>query len=267
MSDPEAYEVFAIRYGSRQERHRHENFITADPHDGIMPLDYYVWALVNERRTIVVDTGFDHAEAERRERQLFRLPREGLAMLSIEAAAVETVIVSHLHYDHAGTLDDFPQARFHVQELEMSYTTGPHMCEEYFRYAYTAEHVCAMVRRMFEGRVAFHRGAAEVAPGVSVHHIGGHTMGMQCVRVLTKRGWVVLASDASHFYENMQTASPFPIVYNVGDMLAGFTTMRGLAESDDHIIPGHDPQVMALYPAPRAGLEGIIARLDVAPMG
>ena len=82
-----------------------------------------------------------------------------------------------------------------------------------FGYAYSARHVTAMVERLFEGRVAFHDGADEIAPGISVHHIGGHTMGIQCVRVLTKRGWVVLASDASHFYENMEAVAPFPIVY------------------------------------------------------
>ena len=268
MSDPEIHEVFAIRYGSRAERRRDENFIIPpDLHDGPMPLDYFVWAIVNERRTIVVDTGFDHQEAKRRERRLLRLPREGLAMLGIEAASVETVILTHLHYDHAGTLDDFPRARFHVQELEMSYVTGPRMRHEALRHAYAAEHVCAVVQRLFEGRVRFHAGAGEVAPGVSVHHIGGHTMGMQCVRVLTKRGWVVLASDASHFYENMAAAAPFPIVYDVGDMLAGFETLRGLAESDQHIIPGHDPKVISLYPAARTDLEGIVARLDVAPRG
>ena len=268
MSDPEIHEVFAIRYGSRAERRRHVNFITPpDPHDGLMPLDYFVWAIVNERRTIVVDTGFDHEEGTRRERRLLRLPREGLAMVGIEAASVETVILTHLHYDHAGTLDDFPRARFHLQELEMSYATGPQMRHGTLRQAYAADHICAVVRRLFEGRVMFHAGASEIAPGVSVHHVGGHTMGMQCVRVLTKRGWVVLASDASHFYENMAAAAPFPIVYDVGDMLAGHETIRRLAESDQHIVPGHDPKVMSLYPAPRPDLEGIVARLDLAPQG
>ena len=70
MSGPETYEVFAIRYGSVAGRLRRDNFIIApdhptDPHDGEMPLDYFVWAIVNENRTIVVDTGFDAAEAAR----------------------------------------------------------------------------------------------------------------------------------------------------------------------------------------------------------
>lgn len=267
MSDPEQYEVYAVKYGTMAKRQRHENFIIADPHDGPMPLDYYVWAIVNENRTIVVDTGFDRQEAQARGREVARLPREGLVMLGIAADKVETVIVTHMHYDHAGTLDDFPQARFHIQDLEMQYVSGRHMCQEPFRHAYSDDHVCTMVRHLFAGRVTFHGEEGEVAPGVTVHHIGGHTMGMQSVRVLTKRGWVVLASDASHFYANMEGPAPFPIVYHLGDMVEGYDKLRSLAESPAHVVPGHDPLVLERYPAPKDELAGVVARLDIAPKG
>ena len=87
-------------------------------------------------------------------------------------------------------------------------------------------------------------------------------MGLQVVRVATRRGWVVLASDASHYYANMQQARPFPIVYNVGDMVEGWRRARGLADSDQHVIPGHDPLVLERYPAPSGALQGTVARLD-----
>ena len=267
MSDPEIHEVYAVKYGTMQNRQRHDNFIAADPHDGPMPLDYFVWAIVNGNRTIVVDTGFDPEEGRRRKREIQRLPREGLSMLGIDAATVQDVVITHMHWDHAGTLDDFPQARFHLQELELAYTTSRHMCHRPFQQSYSAEHVCGVVRRLFEGRVVFHEGEAEIAPGVSVHHIGGHTMGMQCVRVLTKRGWVVLASDSAHFYENMERTAPFPIVYHLGDMVQGYAKLNQLAESPRHIIPGHDPLVMERYPAPNGAMEKVVARLDVPPKG
>ena len=260
------YEVYAIKYGAMEQRTRRANFIMADDHESPMPIDYYVWALVSPERTVVVDTGFEHEEGLRRGRSLLRLPREGLALLGIRAETVDTVVLTHLHYDHAGTLDDFPAARFHVQEGEMTYTTGRHMCLEPLRQAYTADHVCGMVRRLFEGRVVFHREQGEIAPGITVHHIGGHTMGMQCVRVRTRRGWVVLASDATHYYENMERVAPFPIVYHLGDMLEGYEKLRRLASTPQHVIPGHDPLVMARYPAPRRELQGIVARLDADPL-
>jgi hypothetical protein len=82
------------------------------------------------------------------------------------------------------------------------------------------------------------------------------------VRVATRRGWLVLASDASHFYANMEQARPFPIVWSVADMLDGHERMRALAASPQHIIPGHDPLVMQRYQAPAPSLEGVVARLD-----
>jgi len=139
------------------------------------------------------------------------------------------------------------------------------MCHDCFRGAFEVEDVVGMVRRVYAGRVKFHDGDAEIAPGVSVHHIGGHTMGLQVVRVHTARGWVVVASDAAHFYANFRDTRPFPIVLDVGRMVDGYDRLRALADSEDHIVPGHDPLVTARYPAPSAELQGIIVRLDVAP--
>jgi glyoxylase-like metal-dependent hydrolase (beta-lactamase superfamily II) len=200
--------------------------------------------------------------AAKRARDHIRCPAEGLRLLGCDAATVKDVVVTHLHYDHIGNFELFPAAQFHLQDLEMRYATGRHMGQPVFRGAYEVEDVVGMVRSVYAGRVRFHDGDGEIAPGVSVHLIGGHTMGLQVVRVATRRGWLVLASDASHFYANMEQVRPFPIVYNVADMVEGYAQLRSLAESKDHIIPGHDPLVIQRYPAPAPGLEGIAARLD-----
>jgi glyoxylase-like metal-dependent hydrolase (beta-lactamase superfamily II) len=182
--------------------------------------------------------------------------------MEVEAATIQDVVITHLHYDHVGNFDLFPQATFHLQDLEMQYATGRCMGVEAMRHAYEPEDVVGMVRRVYAGRVRFHDGDGELAPGVTVHHVGGHTMGLQIVRVATRRGWVVLASDASHFYANMEQGRPFPIVYNVGDMVDGWRRAQALADSPGHVIPGHDPLVLERYPAPKADLRGTVARLD-----
>jgi glyoxylase-like metal-dependent hydrolase (beta-lactamase superfamily II) len=259
-----AYEVYAIKY-AHHARRAAENFLGGlphDEHDGPMPLDYFVWLVRGEGREIVVDTGFSAAMAAKRARDHIRCPAEGLRLLGCDAATVKDVVVTHLHYDHIGNFELFPAAQFHLQDQEMRYATGRHMGQPVFRGAYEVEDVVGMVRSVYAGRVRFHDGDGEIAPGVSVHLIGGHTMGLQVVRVATRRGWLVLASDASHFYANMEQVRPFPIVYNVADMVEGYARLRGLAQSTDHIIPGHDPQVMARYPAPNKDLEGIAVRLD-----
>ena len=255
------YEVYALKY-AHHARRRSENFIGGDPHDGPMPLDYFVWLIRGEGREIVVDTGFSAAMARKRGREHLRCPTEALRTLGCDANTVKDVVITHLHYDHVGNFDLFPAATLHLQDLEMQYATGRQMLEERQRYAYEVEEVVGMVRRVYENRVRFHNGDAQIAPEVSVHLIGGHTMGMQAVRVKTRRGWVVLASDASHFYENMEQTRPFPIVWSVPEMVDGYRKLRALAESPGHIIPGHDPLVLGRYPAASKETQGIAVRLD-----
>src|SRR5215471_12566387 len=220
MSD-DTHEVYAIRYG-HHDRNASENFIGGDPHDVLQPLDFYVWAIVGPSGPIILDTGFDAAMAKKRQREMTKPVRDGLKAIGIDAAEVQTVIVSHMHYDHIGNYDLFPRARYHLQD-------------------------------------------DEIAPGITVHHIGGHSKGLQSVRVKTRRGPVVLAADAAHLYAHMETGRIFPITYNVAEVVEGYETLKKLAASPNHVVPGHDPLVLARYPAAKAGLDGWVVRLDADP--
>ena len=122
--------------------------------------------------------------------------------------------------------------------------------------------IAGMVRKVFEGRVVFHDGEDTLAPGITVHHLGGHSKGLQCVRVNTTRGHVVLASDATHLYSHVNEGRVFPITYSVAETLEGYATLKRLADSPDHIIPGHDPLVLERYPAAKAGLENWVVDLS-----
>jgi glyoxylase-like metal-dependent hydrolase (beta-lactamase superfamily II) len=264
MSADDVHEIYAIRYGHHARRSG-ENFIGGDPHDVLQPLDFFVWAIVGPSGAIILDTGFDAAMGKRRQRELVKPVADGLRAIGVDPEGVETIIVSHLHYDHCGNYDLFPRARYHLQDGEMVYATGRHMCHAALRLPFEADDVVAMVRKVFAGRVAFHDGDDEIAPGVTVHRIRGHSKGLQSVRVNTRRGPVMLASDATHLYAHIEQGRVFPIVFNVGDVVEGYTTLRRLAASPRHIVPGHDPAVLARYPAAKAGLEGWVVRLDVEP--
>lgn len=264
----DVWEVYALKYAERLERTRSESFVfdPADDHLSPHPMDYFVWVLRNGSETIVVDTGYDAGEGARRGRPILADPVEVLRDFGVEADTVKTVIVTHLHYDHAGTLDRFPHAKFHLQAAEMAYATGPCMCHDALQMPFTVAHVCEMVRHVYSGRVVFYDGDAEVAPGVEVAAIGGHSRGLQAVRVKTTAGWLVLASDASHYYENFLTHTLFPIVVDAEDMLAGFGRLETLATERSLIVPGHDPLVRQIFPhvaGPRDGAS--IHRLD-APL-
>jgi len=258
------YELHALKYAEMTGRRRSDTFIS-DPHDGPIDIDYFVWLAIGTDGPCVIDTGFSAETAARRGRSVLRSPAEPMAALGVDAAGVRDVIVTHLHYDHVGNFALFPNARFHLQDREMAFATGRDMTHGFMRAAFEVDDVVGMVRAVYAERVVFHDGDAEVRPGIRVHHIGGHTRGLQSVTVATRRGTVVLASDASHYYENFEQGRVFPIVDSVSGVLNGYRRLRELAARPSLIVPGHDPDVMRRYPPSTPDLTGIAVRLDVEP--
>ncbi len=248
MTTTPHYEILALRYAHLAERTQRDVLTFPEDHDAPMPLDFFVWAIRGGGRTIVLDTGFDRASGARRGRTWLRSPIDALRTAGIAAEDVEDVILSHMHWDHAGHWAEFPKARFHLQDDEMAYCTGRCMGHTRMNFVFDVEHVTTAVEHVFAGRVAFHDGTGEVAPGITVHRVGGHSGGMQVVRVPTARGAVVLASDAAHFWYNIRKRSPFWIYKDLGEVLDGYALCERLADGPDHIIPGHDPEVLRRFP-------------------
>jgi glyoxylase-like metal-dependent hydrolase (beta-lactamase superfamily II) len=261
---PPEYEVYALRYAHREAR-RAEHFIGGDPHDAPMPMDYFLWVIRGAGRVVVVDCGFNAEVAAKRGRTLLQTPTEALRLLDIDPDAVPDLVLTHLHYDHVGNLDLFPSATFHLQEPELLFAVGRHMRRPFLRAVFEVDDVVGLVRLNYAGRVRLHNGVVELYPGITLHPAPGHSAGLQFVQVSTGRGRVVLASDASHFYENMETGRPFPIVVSTADTLDSYDLAQAAASSRDHVIPGHDPLVMRRYPAPSVALRGLVVRLDVPP--
>ncbi|HET6184344.1 MAG TPA: N-acyl homoserine lactonase family protein [Acetobacteraceae bacterium] len=263
MSTP-TYEILALRYGIFDGRYQFQNYIIPDDHAAPDPLDFLVFAIRGNGLTIVMDTGFNPDSAKRRGRELLCTPEQALRNAGIEPATVKDVVLTHMHWDHAGGMQYFPQARFHIQAAEMAYCTGPCMCHPFLRRPFDVEDVQSAIRALYGDRMTVHEGDAEIAPGITLHLIGGHSGGIQSIRVPTQRGWVVLAGDAIHLWGNIRKRVPFPVVVDVAKMLKGFDLIEKLADGPDHIIPGHDPLILKRFP-PLGGNREIV-RVDLAPI-
>ena len=211
-----------------------------------------------------MDTGFSPESGLRRGREILRTPAQALLDAGIDPVSVKDVILTHMHWDHAGGMHYFPNATFHLQAAEMAYCTGPCMCEPFLRRPFDVDDVQSAVRALYSDRMKVCEGTVEIAPGITVHLIGGHSGGIQSIRVPTKRGWVVLAGDASHFWRNIRNRNPFPVVVDVARMLKGFDIINKLSDGPDHVIPGHDPLILKTFPALNGNPE--IVRLDLPPI-
>ncbi|WP_409464983.1 N-acyl homoserine lactonase family protein [Amycolatopsis sp. GA6-003] len=265
VSGSPAYEVFALRYASHYGRSSADNFLGEDPlHGSEMPLDFFVWLIRGNGRTVLVDTGFTPETAVRRRRHYHTHPVDLLARLGVAPEDVSDVIVTHLHYDHAGNISAFPGARIHLQTAEMQFCTGPDMRHQLLRKNYEPADVGTAVQSLYEGRLHFADGEKEIAPGISVHLCGGHTRGLQFVTVATARGELLLASDAVHYYENFRRNIPYPSFADLGEYLDGYSRIAARTSALDRVIPGHDPLVLTAFPPSPASPD--IAMVHSAPV-
>lgn len=244
------FRLYAIRFADR-DAVRGEHFHGYDARAGEPhPTAYYIWLAISDQHTVVIDTGFGPDRAAELAGLRYRVsPVTALAALDVTADAVDHVVLTHLHYDHTGTARDFGNATYVVQVAELDYWTSP-WAARILRESWLLEDkdLAHLQDAQAGGRVLVATGDATIVPGLSVHLVGGHTAGMQVVRIQTAIGNVVLASDASHFYENIEDDRPFPILTSMTGMYGAFDRIKQLADSPDHIIPGHDPLTLDRFP-------------------
>lgn len=255
--------VYAVKFAHREESYRNEHFYRShvQSHD-TMPISYYVWLIAGNGRVILVDTGFSETVAQRRgSRTYLQSPVVSLGALGIDPSDVDTVIITHLHYDHTGFVDAFPRARVILQRRELDYWTGPYAQRGENPHLIERGDIASVLALLSAGRLELLDGDQDVAPGVTVHRTGGHTAGLQVVAVDRGDGSsTVLTSDASHFFDNIVADSPYSIVDHLPSMYDAFDWITARAGDRGAVIPGHDPAVMERF-APVAGLEGIAVRV------
>jgi glyoxylase-like metal-dependent hydrolase (beta-lactamase superfamily II) len=252
---PEAartYEVFAIRYGTRAgaKSEIYLNYGIYGEPDAPLQMDYYVWVARNADRTVVIDTGFGPEGGARRRRTTLSTPIAALAALGIDAATTPQVIVTHAHYDHIGNLARFPAAEVIMARREYEFWTGPLGRRAQFAWSAEESEIAYLREARTEGRMTLVEAPYTVLPGIEVVPVGGHTPGQVIVLVATAAGQTVLASDAVHYYEELDRDRPFAYVADLPAMYRAFDLLREItADPGRVLVPGHDPEVMHRFPA------------------
>jgi glyoxylase-like metal-dependent hydrolase (beta-lactamase superfamily II) len=247
-----AYQIYALKYAERDTKQC--MFFFREPSQDTLTLHFYLWVILGGPYPIVLDTGFSAADAQRREARRWVSPTEMLARVGVKAAEVPVALISHLHWDHWDGYQFFPGARFWVQREEMEFWTGFGGQHAHYRLFAEAEPLADLVKLNYAGRVRLVEGETPVLPGLNAHLIGGHTAGLQVVSVETAKGTVVLTSDASHFYRNIERRDPVQIITNLPQMLRGFERIDELAGSPARVVTGHDPEVAKRFDEVEPGI-------------
>lgn len=258
-----AYRALAVQYAERATTRgdAYYRWASYGEPDGPLDMSYYFWVLqpIHDPAAapIVVDCGFDPALGERMGRNTLCPTGEALTRLGIDPAAVERLVITHIHYDHVGNLHLFPNARMAVAAVEFDFwTADPVSRRRHFSSHADPNGIDQLRAAAAEGRVDLLGDEAEVAPGVTSIRVGGHGPGQLVLSVAGEDGDVVLSSDAVHYYEELETERPFAVFFNLADMYRGYDTVRRLTEGGAALVPGHDPLVMQRFePVDGAGAD------------
>jgi glyoxylase-like metal-dependent hydrolase (beta-lactamase superfamily II) len=235
------YEVYALKYAERDTTAC--QFLYREPSHDPLTLHYYVWLILGGPHPVLVDTGCREDDARARGMRGYVSPAAMVERVGVTPGDVPIAVITHLHYDHWAGHDLFPGAQYWIQRDEVAFWTGPFADSPAFRQSANPGALARLVPLGAGSRIRIVHGDREVVPGVRVHRVGGHTAGLQIVSVETPRGTVVLTSDASHFYRNVETRQPVQIVTSLPEMLVAFETIHALAGAARLIVAGHDPEV------------------------
>jgi N-acyl homoserine lactone hydrolase len=191
---------------------------------------------------IIVDTSVGDAEQGLRllgEATLRTPEQEPLAALraaGIDPERVDVVINTHLHWDHCGNNHLFPNARVLAQRDEIRYAIAP---GDFFARGYFAP-TCGAQPAYWGTQFEPVDGDVEVADGVRIIKVPGHTPGSQAVLVQTSAGVYAIAGDAIFLYENADKLIPPGYHWRIDESM---DAMRRILGSSDHLLPSHDYRV------------------------
>jgi len=263
------HEITIVRYGTRATSRSdvYLNYPVYKEADGPIRMDYFFWVIRSHDETILVDTGFARAAGEARGRTMLLEPSEAFTLMGVEPGSAPRIIVTHGHYDHIGNLNLFPDAEIVMSRKEFDFWTGPHAGKPMFAHSVEDEELAHLRRAAERGKVTFIEGEAEVAPGIRVVEIGGHTPGQCVVFVETEQGTVLLASDAVHYYEEYERDMIFTSVADLVQMYDSFALIRRLQSSAAvaHVVPGHDPSTLDRFTPATGRLHGVAATIGAPP--
>ena len=229
-----------------------------------------------QRHVYLVDTGFTGGDSMTGKRFAdVETPDEVLAKVGLTPADVDTILLTHLHFDHAGNLDAFPRAEIILQRSEYEAWRAALAAlpdtsagkSSWVLSSLNLDDIATFERAIAAGRVRFVEGDTEVAPGITLRlEAESHTFGSQWVEVATPDGAFVLAGDALASYPNIERM--WPPGYHQGNgwnLLRGYNRLRAAVGEDrlHRIVPGHDMQVFQRNPSWVAG-RNPVAEMHVA---
>jgi glyoxylase-like metal-dependent hydrolase (beta-lactamase superfamily II) len=173
-----------------------------------------------------------------------------LARAGVAPADVDLMVLTHLHFDHAGgntVLDpaghpvpSFPRARYLVQKTDLESARKPHLRERasYLPYNWEPLEAAGLLENL--------DGPGEILPGLSVRCVPGHTAGLQMVVVEGDGRKVMFLADLIPTSHHIQPAWAMGYDLDVRTCVdQRLRLLEEVANSDTILVFYHDPAITA----------------------
>ena len=259
------YSVWVVEY-ARVKEYPVGGALYGRCNEGHMPFPYCYGVIEGEGHLAVVDTGYDcvgngKAFAELCNVTDWQPPHVVLGRLGIDPAEVDTVILTHNHFDHAGGTEFFPKAHFYIQEREVSKYLWAACLPDRYQWLTTGCDPDLMVllsHYIKQGRLTLVQGNLEIMPGVEVvaaHDT--HTAGSQYVTIENAHdGRWLMAGDNVYVYENLLGMDGdgryVPIGLMFGSLERCILTMEDMRQyvggEITRVLPFHEANLWKHYP-------------------
>ena len=243
------YEVFALKHAGPLVRPGAMMFFNTGYKEDVQ-IYYYIWAIrAKSGETTLVDTGLG---ANGPNFYGFVPAHEVAARLGIKPEQVTRVVISHMHRDHAGGMEDFPKAypdaKFYVQEKEFEFWVNSPLSK---RPAYAATQYEPGVQAVAElaktKRLVIINGDHVIGPQMELLLLPGHTPGLQGVLIPTAKGQTVVGADCAHLFRSYKEDIPSGLITDLRAWLQSYEKLRAKAPVEN-MFPGHDTLMLTAFP-------------------
>jgi glyoxylase-like metal-dependent hydrolase (beta-lactamase superfamily II) len=241
------YKVYAFRVGNRFRESSYFHLFT-DPGKQIL-ISYYFWGIQTPEEFVLVDTGFPLGSVRKINADIidFQPPEKLLNNIGIDPAQIKKVILTHLHWDHCSSIEMFKDAIFYLQKRDLQFFSGPLAKHPTLRQFIDTDMILKLLRLNYEGRVHILEGEDQIAPGIEVIPMGGHTPGSQVISVSAEGKDILIAGDVIPFYRNLTERIPTGLYWDLSEVLLAHERIEKMVKSPDSFIPGHDPLVASKF--------------------
>lgn len=212
--------------------------------------NYYFWAVRGRGRTVIFDAGVRPALAAERRLEGYVPPDQLLSRIGINALEVEHLVISHIHFDHAGGIELFPKAKIYVQRKEYDFWVHDPLSRR-APFTALADPVVHEQFRKLEGadRLVLIEGDREILPGIELLLTPGHTLGLQSMAIETPNGPAVLASDCAHVHRSFVEDNPSSLITDLPAWLGSYAKLRDRVHGNlSMLFPGHDKDMLEKFP-------------------